>query len=72
MVKTRKQFSVGSTVFAKWPGSGKYFEATVDEVLDFEYKVTFKDGTSMGIEQTDVYVSILGEKSHIYLCEICR
>lgn len=49
-------------MFAKWPGSPKYFEATVDEILDSEYRVTFKDGTSTEVDKTDVYVSILREK----------
>lgn len=62
MVNTRRNFGVGETVFAKWPGSPKYFEATVDEILDSEYRVTFKDGTSTEVDKTDVYVSILGEK----------
>lgn len=48
----------GEKVFAKWPGSTKYYEAVIDEVLDGEYVVSFSEGSlTANIEERHVYVS---------------
>lgn len=55
-----KDFKVGEKIYAKWPGSNKYYEAVVDEVKDGEYVVSFVEGSlSATLEERHVYVSYL-------------
>lgn len=56
----RKNCKVGEKVYAKWPGSAKYYEAVVDEALDGEFVVSFSEGSlTATIDERNVYVSKL-------------
>lgn len=55
---SKKDFKAGEKVFAKWPGSTKYYEAVIDAVSDGEYVVSFSEGSlTAAIEQRHVFVS---------------
>ena len=56
-----KDFSVGETVWALWPGSKKYYEATVLDVRKSTVYVDFKDGyqTEVPLRQTYVRLTLL-------------
>ena len=56
----KKEIKVGEKVYAKWPGSVKYYEAIVDEVLDDEFVVSFIEGSlTATLDKRHVYVSYL-------------
>lgn len=55
----KKYFSVGESVWALWPGSKKYYEATVIAVRESGVEVDFKDGSfSAEVPFRQVYVSL--------------
>lgn len=51
-----KKFTVGEAVFALWPGSNKYYEATVLSVGKSTVEVDFKDGYITELSQRKVFV----------------
>lgn len=51
-----KRFAVGETVWAMWPGSKKYYEATVLNVRKSTVEVDFKDGYTTEVPLRQVYV----------------
>ena len=53
-----KSVAVGDTVWAMWPGSRKYYEATVLEVRKNTVRVDFKDGYKTDVSLRNTYVSI--------------
>jgi hypothetical protein len=57
-----KPGEVGDTVYAKWPGSRKYYEAVIKEYLDSDdqlLRVHFKEGSLTAVvDARDVFVSI--------------
>lgn len=50
-----KRFAVGETVWAMWPGSKKYYEATVLNVRKSTVEVDFKDGYTTEVPLRQVY-----------------
>lgn len=54
-----KNFSVGESVWALWPGSKKYYEATVIGVRKSGVEVDFKDGSyTVEVPLRQVHVSL--------------
>lgn len=51
-----KNFSVGETVWALWPGSKRYYEAKVLDVRKSAIYVDFKDGFKTEVPLRQVYV----------------
>ena len=51
-----KKFTVGDVVFALWPGSNKYYEATVLSIGKSTVEVNFKDGYRTELPQRKVFV----------------
>ena len=56
-----KKISVGDTVWALWPGSRKYYEATVLDVDKTTVQVDFKDGYRTEVALRHVYVRLIPE-----------
>ena len=54
-----KNFAVGDTVWALWPGSKLYYEATVLENRGGSVLVNFKDGYETEVSKQNTYVSIV-------------
>ncbi|KAL9953546.1 hypothetical protein ACROYT_G040979 [Oculina patagonica] len=50
-----KTFAVGDTVWAQWPGSRKYYEATVLDVGKTQVQVDFKDGYKTEVPLRNTY-----------------
>ena len=53
-----KSLAVGDTVWAMWPGSRKYYEATVLNVSKTKVEVNFKDNYQTEVALKNVSVSI--------------
>lgn len=51
-----KKLTVGEVVFAMWPGSNKYYEATVLSTGKSTVEVNFKDGYKTELPQRKVFV----------------
>lgn len=62
-----KTFAVGDTVWAQWPGSRKYYEATVLDVGKTQVQVDFKDGYKTEVPLRNTYVRLV-----LKLLEYCR
>jgi len=56
-----KKVSVGDTVWALWPGSRKYYEATVLDIGKTTVQVDFKDGFTTEVALRHVYVRLIPE-----------
>ena len=56
-----KKISVGDTVWALWPGSRRYYEATVLDVGKTTVQVDFKDGFTTEVALRQVYVRLIPE-----------
>lgn len=56
-----KKISVGDTVWALWPGSRRYYEATVLDVGKNTVQVDFKDGFTTEVALRQVYVRLISE-----------
>lgn len=54
-----KSLSVGDTVWALWPGSRKYYEATVLDVRKSTVHVNFKDGFKTEVPLRHTYVRLI-------------
>ncbi|XP_071963096.1 delta(14)-sterol reductase TM7SF2-like [Antedon mediterranea] len=52
--RSKKQFSVGEEVRAKWPGSSLWFKATIKSIEDDDVFVTFEDGTEDVVRKNDI------------------
>lgn len=55
----QKSLTVGDTVWALWPGSRKYYEATVLDVGKTTAEVDFKDGFKTEVALRQIYVSVI-------------
>ena len=55
----QKSLAVGDTVWALWPGSRKYYEATVLDVGKTTAEVDFKDGYKTEVSLRQIYVSVI-------------
>ena len=68
-----KNLVVGETVWALWPGSKKYYEATVLNVRKSTVEVDFKDGYVTEVSHRQVFVrqyfviSVIKKASIVYL-----
>lgn len=65
-----KSFAVGDTVWALWPGSKRYYEATVIDVSKNTVQVDFKDGYKTEVPLRNTYVRLI-LKLLAYCCP-CR
>lgn len=65
-----KKITVGDTVWALWPGSRRYYEATVLDIGKSAVKVDFKDGFTTEVTLRQVYVSLIPEL--FVSCVPCR
>lgn len=56
----QRDIKLGTKVMAKWPGSDKYFEATILEQSRTKFRVNFtdSDGYETQVLKQHVYVSI--------------
>ena len=54
-----KPIAVGETVWAKWPGSIRYFKATVKVLVNNKFKVAFDvNGHEAVVERKHINVSL--------------
>lgn len=54
-----KSLAVGETVWAMWPGSRKYYEATILNVGKTKVEVNFKENYKTEVALKNIYVSII-------------
>lgn len=65
----KKGLKVGEKIYAKWPGSSKFYEAIIDEILEDKFIVTFSEGSmTTAVEDRHVYVSFCCN----LLWELCK
>lgn len=58
-MQVEKSLAVGETVWAMWPGSRKYYEATILNVGKTKVEVNFKENYKTEVALKNVYVSIV-------------